>query len=55
MDTDSFIISCSKGNIPDGHMNISNLDIPFKNNIEVQKYGKFKYEFGSRILDECIV
>ena len=50
MDTDSFIISYSEGNIPDGYMDLSNLDIPIKTNIKVP--GKFKYQFGKKIIGE---
>ena len=52
MDTDSFILSYSEGNVSDEHMDLSNLGIPIKTNNKVP--GKFKHELGSRIIKEFI-
>ena len=52
MDTDSFVLNCSEGNVPDEHMDLSNLEKPIKTNNKVP--GKFKHELGSRIIDEFI-
>ena len=52
MDTDSFIISCSEGNIPD-ELDLSNLDIQIKANNKVP--GQFEHEFGAKIIDEYII
>ena len=48
IDTDSFIISWTEGNIPDEYMDLSNLDIQIKTNNEVT--GKIKCEFRSKII-----
>ena len=53
IDTYSFIVTFTEGNIPDEYMDLSNLDIPIKSNNEVT--GKFKYEFGSKIIDEFLI
>ena len=53
MDTDSCIISYSKGNITDEYMDLSNLDLPIKTNNKTPD--KLKYEYGSKINDEVIV
>ena len=52
MDTDSFVLSFSEGNVPDEHMDLSNLEAPLKTNYKVP--GKFKHELGSRKRDEFI-
>ena len=52
MDTDSFVLSFSEGNVDNKHMDLSNLDPLIKTNKEVP--GKFKYELGSRIIEEFI-
>ena len=52
MDTDSFVLIYSEGNVGDEHMDLSNLDIPKKTNNKVP--GKFKHELGSRIIEEFI-
>ena len=52
MDTDSFVLSFSEGNVPDEHMDLSNLEKPIKTNNKVS--GKFKHELGSRIKKEFI-
>ena len=60
MDTDSFILSYSRGNVDNEHMDLSNLDprsgfpdIPIKTNNNVP--GKFKHELGSKIIEEFVV
>ena len=60
MDTASFILSYSRGNVDNEHMDLSNLDprsglpdIPIKTNNKVP--GKFKHELGSKIIEEFIV
>ena len=53
MDTESFVISFSEGNVDDKYMDLSNLDTPIKTNNKVP--GKFKHEFGSREIEEFIV
>ena len=52
MDNDSFVLSFSEGNVPDEHMDLSNLEKPIKTNNKVS--GKFKHELGSRIIEEFI-
>ena len=52
MDTDSFILSYSRGDVDNKHMDLSNLDIPIKTNNKVP--GKFKHELGSKIIEEFI-
>ena len=52
MDTDSFVLSFSEGNVDNEHMDLSNLEPPIKSNNKVP--GKFKHEFGSRIKEEFI-
>ena len=52
MDTDSFVLSFIEGNVPDEHMDLSNLDPPIETNHKVP--GKFRYELGSRIKEELI-
>ena len=52
MDTDSFILSYSKGKVSDEHMDLSNLDIPKKTNNKVP--GKFNHKLGSGIIEEFI-
>ena len=47
---DSFVLSFSEGNLPDEHMDLSNLEPPIKTNNEVP--GKSKYELGSRLIEE---
>ena len=60
MDTDSFILSYSRGNVDNEHMYLSNLDprsgfpdIPIKTNNKVP--GKFKHELGSIIIEKFIL
>ena len=50
MDTDKFVLGFSEGNVPDEHMDLSNLDPPIKTNRKVT--GIFKHEVGSRIIEE---
>ena len=52
MNTDSFVLSFTEGNVDNGHMDLSNLEPPVKTNIKVP--GKFKRELGSRIIEEFI-
>ena len=53
MDTESFILSYSRGNVANEHMDLPNLDIPIKTKNKVP--GKFKHELGSKIIEEFIV
>ena len=53
MDTDSFVLSYSEGNVSDEHMGLSNLDIPIKINNKFP--GKFRHELGSRIIGELVL
>ena len=59
MDTDSFVLSFSEGNVNNEHMDLSNLDprsefrdAPIKTNNKVP--GKIKHELGSRKIEEFI-
>ena len=52
MDIDSFVLSFSKGNVDNEHMDLSNLDPPIKTDNKVP--GKFKHELGSRIIEKFI-
>ena len=52
MDTDSFVLSCTEGNVDNKHMDLSNLHPPIKTNKKVP--GKFEYELGSRIIEEFL-
>ena len=52
MDTDSFVLNFSEGNVPDEHMDLSNLEAPIETNSKVS--GRFKYELGNRIIEEFI-
>ena len=52
MDTDSFVLSFTEGNVPEQHMDLSNLDTPIKTNNKFP--AKFKHELGSRIIEEFI-
>ena len=52
MDTDSFALNFTEGNVPDEHMDSSNLGPPIKTNNKVP--GKFNHELGSRIIEEFI-
>ena len=53
MDTDSFVLNFSQGDVDNGHMDLSNLDIPIKTNNKVP--GKFKHELGSKVIEEFMV
>ena len=53
MDTNNYILSYSRGNVDNEHIDLSNLDIPIKTNIKVP--GKFKHELGSKIIEEFFV
>ena len=50
MDNVSFVLSVSEGNVPDEHMDLSNLEAAIKINNNVP--GKFKLELGSKIIEE---
>ena len=52
MDTGSFVLSFSGGNVDNEHMDLSNLDPPIKTNSKVP--GKFKHELGSGMIEEFI-
>ena len=52
MDTDSFVLSYTEGNVDNKHMDLSNLELPIKTNNKVP--GKFKHESGSRTIEEFI-
>ena len=52
MDTDSFVLSFSEGNVDNEHMDLSNLDCPIKTNNKIP--GKFKHELGSKVIEEVI-
>ena len=53
MDTDSFVLSFSEGNVDNEHMDLSNLDKPIKTNNKIT--GKFKHELGSKDIEELVV
>ena len=53
MDTDSFVLSFSEGNLDDNYMDLSNLYTPIKTKNKVP--GKFKHDLGSREIKEFIV
>ena len=53
MDTDSFVLSFSEGNVDNQHMDLSNLEPSIKTNNKVP--GKFKHELGSKVIEEFIV
>ena len=52
MDTDSFVLSFSEGNVDNEHIHLSNLEPPIKTNSKVP--GKFKHEMGSRTIEEFV-
>ena len=52
MVTDSLVLSFSKDNVPEHHMDLSNLDPPMKTNKKVP--GEIKHELGSRIIEELV-
>ena len=52
MDTDSFVLSFTEGNVENEHMDLSNLEPPIKTNNKVP--GKFKHEMGSKIIEEFV-
>ena len=53
MDTDSFVLSFSEGNVYNEHMDLSNLDKPIKTNNKIP--GKFKHELGIKVIEEFVV
>ena len=52
MDTDSFVLNFSEGNVDNEHMDLSYLYPTIKTNNKI--YDKFKHELGSRIIEEFI-
>ena len=52
MDTYSFVLGFSERNVPNEHMDLSNLEPPIKTNNKVP--GQFKHELGSRLIEEFI-
>ena len=52
MDTGSFVLSFSEGNVDNEHMDLPNLEPPIKTNNKVR--GKFKHELGSRLIEDFI-
>ena len=52
MDTDSFVLSFSEGNVFNEHMDLSNLEPPIKTNNKVP--GKFRLGMGSRVIEEFV-
>ena len=52
MDTDSFVLSFTEGNVDNEHMDLSNLEPPIKKNNKVP--GNFKHEMGSKIIEEFV-
>ena len=52
MDTDSFVLSLTEGNVDNEHKDLSNLDPQIKTKNKVPD--KFKHELGSRIIEEVI-
>ena len=53
MDSDSFVLGLTEGNVSDGYMDLSTLDKPIQNSNKVP--GKFKHEFGSKEIEEFLV
>ena len=53
MDTHSFVLSFSEGNVDDKYMDLSNLGAPVKTNNKVPS--NFKHELGSSQIEELIV
>ena len=53
MDTDSFVLSYTEGNVHNKYMDLSNLDNPTKTNNKIP--GKFKHVLGSKEIEEFIV
>ena len=53
IDTDSFILSYSGGDIDNKYMDLSNLDKPITTNNKIP--GKFKHELGSKVIEEFVV
>ena len=53
VDTDSFVLSFSEGNVDNEHMDLSNLDKPIKTNNKMP--GKIKHELGSKVIEELVV
>ena len=52
MDTDSFVLSFTEGNVDNEHMDLSNIEPPIKTNNKVP--GKLKHEIGSKIIEDFV-
>ena len=52
MDTDSFVLSFSEGNVDNEQMDLSNLEPPIKTNNNIP--GKSKHEMGSNTIEEFV-
>ena len=52
MDTYSFVLGFSERNVPNEHMDLSNLEPLIKTNKKVP--GQFKHELGIRLIEEFI-
>ena len=52
IDTDSFVLGFSEGNVDNEHMDLSNLEPPIKTINKVP--GKLKHEMASRIIEEFV-
>ena len=53
MDTDSFVLCCTEGNVSNKYTDLEKLDTPIKTNNKVP--GKFNLEFGIRKMEEFII
>ena len=53
MDTESFVLSFSEGNVDNEHMDLSNLYKPIKTKNKIP--GKFKHELGRKVIEEFVV
>ena len=52
MDTDSFVLNCTEGNVGNEHIDLSNLEPPIKTNNKVPV--NFNYQLGCRITEDFI-
>ena len=53
MDTDSFVLSFSEGNVDNEHMDLKNLDKQIKTNNKIP--GNYKHELGSKVIEEFVL
>ena len=53
MDTDSFVLSFSGGNVDNEHLDLRNLDKAIKTNNKIPV--KFKHKLGSKVMEEFVV